>query len=138
MRCRDLTFWSMVIAIQAYFLVHHLRLNAFAMGVFVAIGALGGIVGAAGTKRVVRWLGEGPAIWISLAFASPWFFVLAAVRPGWTTWLAAVGTAFMTAGLSVYNVVQLSFRQRITPGAMLGRMTATIRFSASTAIVFRR
>jgi MFS family permease len=75
-------------------------------------------------------VGEGRIIPISALFMAP----AAALTP-----LAASGTvpaaALLIAGgavfgffVIVYNVAQVSFRQRVCPPALLGRMNASVRF----------
>jgi hypothetical protein len=46
---------------------------------------------------------------------------------GLATSAAAVG-GLLGAGVVIYNITQVSFRQRLCPPALLGRMNATIRF----------
>jgi len=41
---------------------------------------------------------------------------------------AAVGGSLWSFGVVVYNVLQVSFRQGLTPERLLGRMNATMRF----------
>ena len=41
---------------------------------------------------------------------------------------ALVGGVLFSFGVVVYNVAQVSFRQRLCPPALLGRMNASVRF----------
>ncbi|GLX00722.1 hypothetical protein [Microtetraspora sp. NBRC 16547] len=47
-------------------------------------------------------------------------------RGGWI-WLAAAAWFVLTYRTGLNNVLLVSFRQEVTPDAMLGRMTATMR-----------
>ena len=115
-------------SMQVVFLVRDLRLSPSQIGLFFAIGSAGGLLGVALVGPVVRWLGQGPAIWISTGVTAPFSLLLAFAQPGWTTWLAAAGGIMTSVGVVIYNVTQVSFRQGLTPERLLGRMNATMRF----------
>jgi MFS family permease len=105
-----------------------LRLSAGVIGLVFSFGAIGGLVGALTATRVARWLGQGPAIWISTAVTAPFQLLLPLAQRGWLLWVAAFGFLMYWYGAVVYNVGQVSFRQGLTPERLLGRMNATMRF----------
>ncbi|GIJ51594.1 MFS transporter [Virgisporangium aliadipatigenens] len=109
-------------------LADELKLSAGVIGVFLSMGAIGGLVGAFVARKVAGLLGEGPTIWISMAVTSPLALLQPLIEPGWLLWAAAVGGMLYMFGVVVYNVVQVSFRQGLTPERLLGRMNATMRF----------
>jgi MFS family permease len=119
-------FMAMIVV----FLPRDLGLTPGEIGLVFAVFGIGGLVGALVTGPVTLWLGEGRAIWISTLVTSPWLLLLPAAEPGWRTWLGAFGMGVVGIGSVVYNVNQVSFRQRLTPDRMLGRMNATVRFLA--------
>lgn len=121
-------FFHVAEAMVIVFFVRDLGLSPGFIGLYFSIGAVGGLVGAFVVNRVVRWLGQGPAIWISTAVTAPFALLLPLAQPGWRVWLAAVGQIVIGIGIVVYNVTQLSFRQAVTPERLLGRMNATMRF----------
>jgi predicted MFS family arabinose efflux permease len=43
-------------------------------------------------------------------------------------WLAGVAYLLLTTRSMIENIVQVSYRQRVTPDVLLGRMNATVRF----------
>jgi hypothetical protein len=49
-------------------------------------------------------------------------------RPGLGLLLFAGGYSVLAFGVVVYNINQVSFRQRLCPEQLLGRMNATMRF----------
>jgi MFS family permease len=103
--------------------------DAGAIGMFLTVWGAGGLLGAALARRLAGWLGQGPAIWMSVAFTTPFVLVLPVfAEPGWRLWVAAAAGFVTSIGVVVYNVTQVSFRQALTPDRMLGRMNATIRF----------
>jgi len=112
------------------FLLRELGMSAAAMGLIFSLGAVGGVVGAIATPHIVRWVGEARAIPLS-AIA---FSVVAVLFPktAMTPLIAfplLVAQGFV-AGFTVlvYNITQVTFRQRITPPRLLGRMNASVRF----------
>ncbi|MFI7132577.1 MFS transporter [Nonomuraea sp. NPDC050153] len=109
-------------------LARELGLDAGAIGLLMASGGLGGVVGALVNARVVRWLGQGPAMWLGIAVPAPLTFVVPWMEADWRLGLFVAYEFCVGAGVVVYNVTQLSFRQTITPEPMLGRMNATMRF----------
>ncbi len=93
-----------------------------------SFSAVGGLIGAFTASRWAKWLGQGPAIWVSIAVTGPFALTMATVQRGWLLGLTIVGTAIYWWGAVVYNINQVSFRQAITPDRLLGRMNATMRF----------
>jgi MFS family permease len=65
---------------------------------------------------------------MSIAFTAPFVLAQATVQSGWLLALAVFGTTVYSFGAVVYNINQVSYRQRITPDRLLGRMNATMRF----------
>ncbi|WP_043614125.1 MFS transporter [Nonomuraea candida] len=109
-------------------LARELGLAAGAIGLLLATGGLGGVVGAMVNRRVARRFGQGPTIWLAMALPAPLMFLVPLVEADWRLGLFVVFQFCSGAGAVVFNVTQLSFRQAITPEPMLGRMNATIRF----------
>jgi Na+/melibiose symporter-like transporter len=121
--------------VQALFVLYVLRtlgLGTQTVGLVFAVAAVGGLAGAVLTSRVVGVVGEGRTIPVSIligglvSFATP----LAALAPGalGPTAILIVGSMVFWATVVVYNITQVSFRQRLCPPALLGRMNASVRF----------
>ena len=109
-------------------LARELGLGAGAIGLLMAAGGLGGLIGALVTARLARLLGQGPTMWLAIAVPAPLMFMLPWLAADWRLALFALQELALGAGTVAYNVTQLSFRQTITPEPLLGRMTATVRF----------
>ena len=109
-------------------LARTLGLSAGVIGLLMAAGAVGGLLGALAARPLARTIGEGPATWISLALSSPLALVQPFLQRDWTLGLFVVAQIGFTAGVVVYNVTQVSFRQRLCPEHLLGRMNASMRF----------
>jgi MFS family permease len=106
----------------------YLRLSPGMIGLVFSFGAIGGLLGALTATRIARWLGQGPTIWVSVAVSGPFGLLIPIAQRGWLLWVAAFGFLVYWAGAVVYNIVQVSFRQGLTPERLLGRMNATMRF----------
>ncbi|HXM58725.1 MAG TPA: MFS transporter [Candidatus Dormibacteraeota bacterium] len=121
-------FFGIVEAVLALYAIRELHVSPALLGVTLAAGNVGGVLGAVANRRVVRRLGTGPAIVVAVVVPSLAILLLAAATPA--TAVVVLGAALVVAWFSaaVYNVNQISLRQAITPEAMQGRMNATIRF----------
>jgi len=109
-------------------LARTLSLSAGVIGLLMAAGAVGGLLGALAARPLAAMIGEGPLTWISLAVASPLALVEPFLERNWTLGLFVVAQVGISAGVVMYNVTQVSFRQRLCPERLLGRMNATMRF----------
>lgn len=105
-----------------------LDLSAGTIGLVFSIGSIGALLGAVAASRIARWLGQGPTIWRSIAFAAPFTLVMPLVQRGWLLWVVAACSGVASFSTVVYNITQVSFRQGLCPERLLGRMNATIRF----------
>ena len=106
-----------------------LNLSAGTIGLLFSASAVGGVLGAVVARRFAGWVGQGPALWISIAVGVPAILPMPFVQRGWLLWLVAAGLVVFGATIVVYNITQVSFRQLLCPERLLGRMNATIRFA---------
>jgi MFS family permease len=123
-------FSTLSFTLLPLFLLRELGLSPAAMGVIFSLGAIGGLAGAVATPHIVRRLGEARAIPVSaigfsvVALALP----VAATVPQIAFALLVAQSFVASFTVLVYNITQVTFRQRVTPGRLLGRMNASIRF----------
>lgn len=112
------------------FILRDLGLSPEAMGVIFSLGAIGGLAGAVATPHIVRWIGEARAIPVSaIGFSVIGLFLpVAALVPDFAFALLVAQSFVASFTVLLYNIVQVSFRQRITPKRLLGRMNASVRF----------
>jgi MFS family permease len=106
-----------------------LNLSAGTIGLLFSASAVGGLLGAMVARRFAGWVGQGPALWISIAVSVPAMLPMPFVQRGWLLWLVAATSVIVGASIVVYNITQVSFRQLLCPERLLGRMNATIRFA---------
>ncbi len=118
------------VAFPVYYilLARELDLSAGIIGLFTSVAAVGGLIGSLLAPRIAARLGQGPTIWISIAVSLPGAFVVPFVHRDWTLGLLALAQLVGWGATVVYNITQVSFRQGLTPPALLGRMNATMRF----------
>ena len=101
------------------------------MGLVLSLSAAGGLLAAVTAPRITRAVGEARAIPLSAIMFSLATLLLplaVALPSGWV--LPALVAQGLVGNFAVllYNITQVSFRQRITPARLLGRMNASIRF----------
>jgi predicted MFS family arabinose efflux permease len=123
-------FSGVMTAVEVVFLVRVVHAQPDVIGFsFAAIGA-GGLAGALFASRLSRRFGGARAT-MGGALLSILGFLIPLATPGVGVLFFAGGYAGSAFGTSLYNINQLSFRQRLCPPNLLGRMNATIRFVVS-------
>lgn len=111
--------------------LRELGMDAQQLGTLLSIVAVGGLLGAMVNRRIVGRLGEGHTIALfNLLGVLANFALPLSVLAGNRSWLVLVIAGSVNSFfLTVYNIVQLSLRQRICPPHLLGRLNATFRFA---------
>jgi MFS family permease len=109
------------------FAYRNLRITPAALGLVFASGGVGAVIGALLVGTVVRRLGLGTTLIVTIIGVGIGFIL-------WPLALVAaplavlVGAEFLVGvSDSIYNVSQVSLRQSVTPDHLQGRMTATLR-----------
>ncbi|HEX5496771.1 MAG TPA: MFS transporter, partial [Mycobacteriales bacterium] len=109
-------------------LARDLDLPAGTIGLLFSASAIGGLAGAMVARRFAGWIGQGPAIWVSVAASAPFALIQPFLHRNWTLGLFVVAQVVLFSGVVIYNITQVSFRQALCPERLLGRMNATMRF----------
>ncbi|NDL58525.1 MFS transporter [Phytoactinopolyspora mesophila] len=104
------------------------------LGLFLAAGGVGALVGALTAKRLGGVLGMGRMLWVLGLVVAPAAFLVPMLDRGAGFWLAMAGWGIVAFKIGVDNVVLVSFRQRVTPDGLLGRQNATMRFLLTGAL----
>lgn len=123
--------WNLLHQIIVIALVLHVQenlgLRAQGYGLMLAAGAVGGIAGGLLADRIIKPLGPGRAAqWMTFASAVA-FMVMPFAPDGYI--LAVVLAAFEFTGI-IWNTVSVSYRQRIIPSELLGRVNSIYRLLA--------
>jgi predicted MFS family arabinose efflux permease len=123
------------LALVVLFLVRVVGLGPAAVGLLMAAGGIGGVLGALVAGRLTRWLGTARALLLTSALGTGLFGLLIPLT-GTGPKLAyyVIGAAVVAAGIVVGNIIVGSFRQAYCPPEMLGRVGASMRFLAFGAI----
>ncbi|QKE86092.1 MFS transporter [Arthrobacter sp. NEB 688] len=118
-------------ALLVLFLVRELGVAPATVGLLVAAGSVGGLVGAAVATPLARRVGTARAMRHLQVLGGPTALLVPLAAPGAAVALVPVGVALVGVGVVGANVVRSAFRQRWTPPALLGRTT-----SASSVLNF--
>lgn len=123
--------WNLLFQMVMIALVLHVQenlgLGAPAYGMILAAGAVGGIAGGFWGERIIARLGPKRTAQVMLACTAPSFLAIA-LAPGAAV-LALVLAVFEFTGL-VWNTVSVSYRQRMIPDRLLGRVNSLYRLLA--------
>ncbi|WP_246125356.1 MFS transporter [Cellulomonas xylanilytica] len=117
-------------AVLVIYVLRTLGLGTAAYGAILSASAVGGLLGAVVAGRLAQWVGEGRIIPLSALLSAP----AAALTPLAATSVIPAAPLLIAGGATfgfaviVYNVAQVSFRQRVCPPPLLGRMNASVRF----------
>ncbi|NHA69690.1 MFS transporter [Phycicoccus sp. CMS6Z-2] len=113
------------------FLVRDLGVGPGRVGLLLALGSAGGLVGSLVAARLAARSGNARALrWLQL-LAGPAALLVPAAGPGAAAFLVPLGVALVGVGVVGANVVRSAFRQRYVPEHLLGRTS-----SASAVLVF--
>jgi predicted MFS family arabinose efflux permease len=121
-------FSAITTTLLALYVLRTLGLSQATLGLVLSAGAVGGLVGAVTGAPFARWVGEGRAIPLSVLLIVPFGVLTPLAVLGAPVVLLAVSTFGFGWGSVAYNITQVSFRQRLCPPALLGRMNASVRF----------
>ncbi|MGY1810904.1 MFS transporter [Blastococcus sp. SYSU D00669] len=121
-------FSAMSTALLVLFAIRTLGLEESELGFVFSAGAVGGLLGAFTGARFARVVGEGRAIPLASLLLLPFAALTPLAAVGAPTVLLVVSMAGFGWAVVAYNITQVSFRQRLCPPHLLGRMNASVRF----------
>ena len=117
-------------AIYLVFVVRELGLSPGAIGLTVAIGGIGTVVGAASAQGIARKLGVGPALMAACGTFTVATLLVAIAPASMPIPFLVLSGLVQGPAVMVINVNALSLRQAVTPDHLLGRVNATGRWIA--------
>ena len=117
-------------SIQILFLNRNLGFTPALLGIALAAGGVGAVIGALTAKRLVKLLKFGPTVTLSTVMmgASLVAQAVAGIVPGSPFVIVAVAEAVVSYGVIVYNVSLFTLWQSTTPSRLRGRVGATLHF----------
>lgn len=124
----------LVLTMLPVVLVDELGMSATVLGLLLASGGLGMLAGSLVARRLAAVFGAGRVLLLASVAIAPFGFGMPFVDHGAPLWLAAAGWLVVTTKVGSDNVINVSFRQRVTPDRLLGRVTATFRFLLTGAL----
>jgi predicted MFS family arabinose efflux permease len=123
-------FMAAILSQLVVFLARVVALPPLAIGVVVASSGLGGVLGGVTARRWVAALGQGRTIWLALVVTQPFALLLPLAHRGALLLPFLLGWLIVGYGSTLYNIVQVSYRQATCPDHLLGRVQASNRFLA--------
>ncbi len=109
------------------FLVRDLGLSASRVGLVLAVGSVGGLLGSLVATRLARRLGSGRASTVLLLCGGPPALLVPLARPGWRVGVLVLGLTLVGVCVVAGNVVRSAWRQRYVPRELMGRVVTTMQ-----------
>ncbi len=125
-------FMGAAFSFYIFYAVRNLGMNRIALGFTIALGGVGGLLGAWLAERISKRLGNGRAFFASALFMGPAYLLIpfAGLHPHYATWFLAGQQLFGDFAWALYAVNELVLRQRVTPPEYLGRVNAAMQIAS--------
>ncbi|AOS61831.1 MFS transporter [Actinoalloteichus hymeniacidonis] len=117
---------AIILAMQVVFATEALFMTPAVIGIALAAGNGGGVVGALVAEPFARRFGTGTAFMVSIVLFTAGSAILP-MSTGPVTFAFGMFVAYL--GAFIFNVLQVSLCQAVTPPHMLGRMNSVFRFA---------
>ena len=114
-------------ALLVLFLVREVHLGSGAVGLVMAVGSLGGVIGATIATRVSRRLGSARALLALQVLAGPPALLVPLGAPGAGLVAMVAGMLLVGTGVVAGNVVRGAWRNRYVPEHMVARQVTTVQ-----------
>ncbi|WP_406638960.1 MFS transporter [Amycolatopsis sp. WGS_07] len=112
-------------AVAVVFLVEELGQGPGAVGLVLALGEVGGVLGATLVSRIARRTGTAWGFLWCETLVVPAMLLGPLAQPGWGLTLFVLAGAGIAAGVVGSNVLGATFRQRYCPRHLYGRISAS-------------
>lgn len=119
--------YGIVWSILLVYAVRSLGLHAGLIGLILAIGQAGGILGAVLARRIASRIGFGPTFITGIACAGPATLVIAVAGHATAIPLLTIGWALWSFGAMITAVMGASIRQALVPPRLYGRVLGANR-----------
>jgi MFS family permease len=119
---------SLMFAIVILYMVRVLNLSSLEVGAVFAVGSVGSIVGALLANRLGKVAGVGTAIVLTAVIFSFGGLAYPLAPQSFPLPVLMAGQVLFGFSAVAYNILQVSYRQAITPERLQGRMNAAMRW----------
>jgi MFS family permease len=119
---------SLLFAIGLLYFVRVLHLSSIEVGAVFAVGSVGSIIGALLANKLQKGMGVGNSIVLTAILFSAGGLAFPLAPTSFPLPALMAGMALFGFGGVAYNIVQVSYRQAITPERLQGRMNAAMRW----------
>ncbi|MDH6440259.1 MFS family permease [Streptomyces sp. SAI-144] len=116
--------------IEIVYLVKGLHASPMVVGLVFSVGTVGGLITGMLASRISERVGTARVIWLSMVVPGPLYLLIPLSFPGWGIVLYALGLTAFSANAVLYNAAESSYRQRVCPPEMRGRMSASMLWIA--------
>lgn len=121
-------FVIMVETLGPVFLIRSVHVRPGVVGLLLAMGAVGGVVGGVTAKYLARKVGSARISWIAMTALSLPGLLIPLAGHGWRVLLFGFGWISWTFSSTVSSISLVSYRQAACPPEMLGRVSAAARW----------
>lgn len=121
-------FYSVIFSIFLVYAVRRLGLSAETIGLVLAIGNVGWLLGAFAASPVSRRFGIGRTLVLSGILSGPPSLLVPLAPVSFPIPFLIASQLVTALGVVLYNVTAISLMQALTPDRLLGRMNASRRF----------
>jgi MFS family permease len=125
---------SIALGVAVLYLVDVAGLAAAQVGVAIALGNTGFVVGAVASRRVTARLGMGWTMQLGVGLFGPAMLLFALAPPAFAGPAFAVMLFLNGLGVALHNVNQVTVRQVLTPDHLRARVAAVVRLVIFGAI----
>lgn len=113
--------------IVVVFLVNGVGLSPGVVGVLLAVGSVGGVLGALLVPRLAKRIGTGRALLVCMMGAPPFALLIPFAAHDWRLALFVAGELGLDAGVVAGNVLRSGFMQAYCPRELMGRVTTSLQ-----------
>jgi len=127
---------GVLMALTPVFLVRTLHIPTGLVGVVIASGGMGSLLGSALTPQLGTRLGSARAVVYASTVLPLFLLMLPLSASWWAIPLFVLGNAGFSGGVVVISILTRTHRQSVTPPELLPRVMATVRFISWGAAPF--
>jgi len=120
--------FGMTGSVLTLYAVRELHMSPALIGLALLLGNIGAVAGSLASTWFLNHLRFGALMVLLPLSAAAGIAFIASATPSTDVAFIALGVIIGEFGTTVYDIGQLSLRQAATPGDLLGRMNATVRF----------